>query len=187
MEKRVDDGYKELAVAIVGQAFDDYKEHLLRPNWDAECELAAEINRECRNATQFVLTAYEYYIEDKSTDDVPMKFLKRCITDFIDWARKQRMTMACYQPKENSRWLGDLRNRAAKAKDLPELTEIAKSLRKRTSSFKSGVNHLNASWQREFKELLKFFESDSYYLYTNGRIEPEAVLTELKRKVANGE
>ena len=97
------------------------------------------------------------------------------------------MTMACYQPKENSRWLGDARKSAANAKDLVELTGIAKSLRKRTSSFKSSVDHLNAAWKKDWKELHKFFSSDSYYLYTNGRIEPDAVISELKRQVANGE
>lgn len=187
MDKSLDDSYKELAVAIVGQAFEDYKSHLERPNWDAECELAAEINKECRNATQFVLTAYEYYIEGGAKEEVPMAFLKRCVTDFIDWASKQRMTITCYQPKENRRWLGDIRKRAAKTNSLSELTDISKSLRKRTSSFKSAMDHHNAAYKKEWKELHKFFESDSYYLYTNGRIDPDAVIAELKRKVANGE
>lgn len=179
-----DEAYRQLAVAVVAQACEDYLQHCITPNYEKYAEIGKNVLNECKIAASFVFHAYEFYTGEGKGEDPPMEFLKQVMCDFIDYAMKRHREIPFFQPNEHDRWLAEERKKIAKCGSLSELNDLTKKLKSKVTYWSSYLQRRNFLWIREGKQLEKYFDSPEYTLYTNGKADGESVKNELRRQAA---
>lgn len=178
----VDEAYRQLAVAVVAQACDDYLQHCITPDYGKYVEIGKDVHTECKTAAAFVFHAYEFYTGEGKGEEPPMEFLKQVMCDFIDYAMKRHREIPFFQPNEHDRWLITERKNIRNCSSLPELNDLTKKLKSKISYWASFLQRKNFLWIREGKQIEKYFDSPSYTLYTNGKVDGESVKSELRRQ-----
>ena len=175
-----DEAYKQLAVAIVSQAFSDYYDWLIKPDFDKEeaifKEHLAEVKRLCSD-----IGSTAKYCQDDKEQRMYLDIWKSNLIRFMKKVRKSRKENLSITNKDGYFCTG-YEKMIHECKDFDELFAMADKIRVRISALATYMKHKNDERKGEGERLYRFFHSERFYLYTGGRVDPDATMAEVERQ-----
>lgn len=169
----VNEAYRQLAVAIVHLAVEDYIKCLVRPNYEAEVELI-----------------HDHWLRGialkKLIATTPAEQAEEARLYILDSAKKAYATGLFPKTNRHCNILGIIK-RLESPCTIEELRFIVYDYRRRVGQINSIWNEKNARRIAEKPSLEKFFRSEAFILYTGGLLEPDELIAECERRAKSGE